>query len=165
MPRDLNDVQIYAKSLFAFQDGEGVIKGFILAMTAVGTYVFPTARLQETAIAAGVLVFLDTITGFIKAFMTKKPRTSAGFARVLSKTFSYLSVCVVAAVVERTILGNSGLSLTLGVLWLVIATEGISIIENVEKISGGRFRLLKAFLGRVIEDDKKAASKEKKKDV
>lgn len=165
MPRNLSDVQIYVKSLFAFQDGEGIVKAFILATTAVGTYVFPTSRLQETAIAAGALVFLDTITGLIKAFMTKKPRTSTGFARVLSKTFSYLSVCAVAAVVERTILGNSGLSLTLGVLWLVIATEGISIIENVEKISGGRFRLLKAFLGRVIDDDKEAASKEKKKDV
>lgn len=165
MPRNISDVQLYVKSLFAFQNGDGVIKAFFLATSTVGTYVFPTARLQETAIAAGALVFLDTITGLIKAFVTRKPRTSVGFARVLSKTFSYLSVCVVAAVVERTILGNSGLSLTLGVLWLVIATEGISIIENVEKISGGRFRLLKALLGKVIDDDKKAASQEKERNV
>lgn len=165
MPRNINDVQEFLKSLFSFQSGDGIVKSFILATTAVGTYVFPTARLQETAIAAAGLVFLDTVTGLIKAFIIRKPRTSVCFARVLSKTFSYLSVCAVASVVERTILGNSGLSLTLGVLWLVIATEGISIIENVEKISGGRFRLLRAILGRVIDDDKEAASKEKTQNV
>lgn len=155
----------YFRSLLSFQDGEGVVKALIVSLMAGATYVFPTKDLQDTAIAASVLVLLDTVTGIIAAFIEKKPRTSQGFARVIAKAFAYLSVCAVAAIVEKTIFKGSGLSVSMGVLWLVIATEGISAIENVEKISGGRFRLLKAFLGRVIDDDKEAASKEKKKDV
>lgn len=155
----------YFKNLLSFQDGEGFVKALIVGLMAGATYVFPTKDLQDTAVAASVLVVLDTLTGITAVFVEKKPRTSAGFARVLAKAFAYLSVCAVAAIVEKTIFKGSGLSISMGVLWLVIATEGISVIENVERISGGRFRWLRAILGKVLDDDKEAARKEKEKDV
>lgn len=155
----------YFRSLLSFTDGEGMVKAVIVGLMAGATYVFPTKDLQDTAVAAAVLVVLDTLTGITAAFVEKKPRTSAAFGRVLAKAFAYLSVCAVAAVVEKTILKGSGLSISMGAIWLVIATEGISVIENVERISGGRFRLLRAILGKVLDDDKEAAKQEKKKDV
>jgi phage-related holin len=151
----------YFRTLFAFQDGEGFAKALIVGLMAGATYVFPTKDLQDTAVAASILVLLDTVTGIMAVFIEKKPRTSQSFARVIAKAFAYLSVCAVAAIVERTIFKGSGLSISMGILWLIIATEGISVIENVERISGGRFRWLRALLGKVIDQDKEAARKEK----
>lgn len=151
----------YFRSLVAFQDGEGFLKALILGGMAAAAYVFPTKDLQDTAIAASVLVLLDTVTGIVAVFIEKKPRTSQGFARVIAKAFAYLSVCAVAAIVEKTIFKGSGLSISMGILWLIIATEGISVIENVERISGGKFRWLRALLGKVIDQDKEKAREEK----
>lgn len=154
----------YFRNLLAFQDGEGIVKAVIVGLMAGATYVFPTKDLQDTAVSAAILVVLDTLTGITAVVVEKKTRTSAGFARVLAKAFAYLSVCAVAAIVEKTIFKGSGLSISMGVLWLVVATEGMSVIENVERISGGRFRLLRAILGKVLDNDKEAA-KENKKNV
>lgn len=140
------------KNLFAFTDTEGFTKGALVIIVAVTSYIYPTKGLQDAAIAAGVLVVFDTITGLMAAAIQKKPRTSKAFSRVIAKTFAYLSVSAVATVVEKTIFTNSQLSISMTVLWLVIATEGLSILENVEAISGGKFSVLKKLLGKVIDN-------------
>jgi phage-related holin len=155
--KNVHDIPTYIHDMFAFERNEAFTKAAIIVLAAVATYIFPNAKLQETAIATGALVFLDTTTGIAVAVKKGIQRSSTAFSRVLAKTFCYLAVCAVAAIVEKTILNDSGISITMSVLWLIIATEGISILENVEAISGGKFRLLKAILGKVITDDDKAA--------
>lgn len=155
----------YFRNLITFSDGEGMIKAMLLAVSASASYLFPTVALQDTAVAAAILIAVDTVSGVTAAFVEKRRRSSQAFRRIITKAFAYLSVCAVAAVVEKTILKGSGLSVSMGVLWLIIATEGVSVIENVERVSGGRFRLLRAILGKVIDEDKIAASKEKDPNV
>lgn len=152
------------RSLFSFSDGAGIVKAILLALVMAVNYLLPTSTLQTATIAASALVLLDTLTGIMAAYAEGKPRSSVAFGRVIAKSFAYFSVVIVAAVVERVILKETGLSVTLGVLFLIIAREGISILENVERISGGRFRVLRSLLGRVLDDDEEAA-KEKKENV
>jgi phage-related holin len=153
----------YLKDLFAFQDGDGIMKVLIIGVSATVSYVFPTQILRDTAIAAFSLIALDTMTGLAAAFIEKRKRSSLAFSRVLVKSFGYLAVCIVASVVEKTILRGSGFAVQIGILWLIIATEGVSILENTQRISGHRFKLLQTILGNIIDQDEEDAKKAKRK--
>lgn len=145
------------KSLVAFHGNGGVLKAVTVLFMAVEAYLFPSDALKQAAVAAGILVVLDTATGTLAAFVTSTPRSSAKFARALTKVFAYLAVCTVAAAAEKTFGQGSGLPVTMGVLWLIVATEGLSVIENAERITGGKFRVLRAVLGKAArpsEDDR-----------
>jgi phage-related holin len=99
-------------------------------------YLFPLQVLRDAAIAAGVLIILDTATGFWASVVTKKQITSAKLSRVLTKMFGYGAVVVVFAVLGHSVPGLDGtqtFSVTL-VLVFVTLTEGISILENVGRM-------------------------------
>ena len=143
---------------------EATIKGLLVGIGAAMYYVFPGEQLRSAAIAAFILILLDTVTGIAAAVAKGQPRSSKRFARVVTKLLGYMSVCVAAAIVEKTIMRGAGLPITLAALWLIIATEGLSIIENVEAISGGRFRWLRAILGKVVQADREQARAEREND-
>lgn len=147
----------YVKMLFSDDSSVwvSVLKGASLVMVAIGGYLFPTEVLRQAAVAAFICVCLDAATGVTAAVVEKKPRTSQSAVRTIIKLFAYLSVCAVASVTERTLLAGSGMSIIMGVLWLIIATEGLSILENVERIGQGRFKHLRSLLGKVLADDEK----------
>lgn len=148
-----NDWDLVKKLFLVSDDWTGYLKLAALALGIAFGYLFDTEAKFDAALGAFILMLLDTVTGIMCAFKEGTPRTSARFSRVLVKTFEYLAVITVAAIVERVIF--PAIPLVVGALCLIIATEGTSILENVEKLGGGRFRGLKKVLGRVIEDDGK----------
>lgn len=117
-------------------------------------WLFPDQGVRDAALAAGLLILLDTLTGLWAAIVTGKAIRSAKFGRALSKVLGYGSVVAVCAVVTRHVPGASGWQSTSvsAVVTLVIATEAISILENVRKLGirlpFGMERLLEERLGR-----------------
>ncbi|MCW5943288.1 MAG: phage holin family protein [Fimbriimonadaceae bacterium] len=99
-------------------------------------YLFPDQAVRDAALAAGLLILLDTVTGLWAAIVTGKAVKSAKFGRALSKILGYGSVVAVCAVVTRHVPGASAwqsMSVS-AVVTLVIVTEAISILENVRKL-------------------------------
>jgi phage-related holin len=143
----------YAKCLASFQEGEGALKAVVVLVAAILSYVFPTGEHQEAAAAAAILVVLDTLTGVAAAFVERRPRSSKTFARALAKTFAYLSACIVAGIAERIIFRGDTVPVLMGVLWMIIATEAVSVLENVERMGGGRFATLRRLLGRHLDQN------------
>lgn len=110
---------------------------WLLATLAAGvSFVLPEQLQKDMAVAAAVLIGLDTATGFIAALSTGQPISSARFSRVLAKLVGYGSVVIVAAVAGKFLANGSpvGEATQVGVLTLVLTTEGISILENVRKM-------------------------------
>jgi toxin secretion/phage lysis holin len=118
-----------------FADSLGA-KGLGAAAAVIVEYLLPVQGSRDMAIAAGALLVLDTLTGAWAAFVSGRKVSSAKFARVVSKVFGYFSCLVVCAVAMRTVPGASGLLPTAiaVVLGFIIATEGISILENVGRM-------------------------------
>lgn len=160
MDRIIEDLPHWLHKLAAFQAGwGGFLKVVIAASGLVYQYFVAGPNTVDAAVGAGILVIFDTLTGFMAAVAQKRRRTSRRLSRVITKTFGYLAVVVVAAVAQKTIAKGSTLPLVDLVLWLVIATEGYSVLENVEKMGLGRFKALRKLLGKVVEDDDKEPEK------
>lgn len=87
------------------------------------------------AVAAFVLVALDTFTGFWASLVSGRRISSARFSRVLTKLLGYGSVVVVCSVASHVpgVEGLQGVAVS-GVLAFVTLTEGISILENVGRM-------------------------------
>jgi phage-related holin len=97
------------------------------------TYFLPTSAQQSAALGAAHLIALDTVTGVVAARMSGKAIRSARFGRALVKLLAYGSVISVVAVAVNHVPGGvsvQGASVS-SVLTLIIATEGISVLENV----------------------------------
>lgn len=110
---------------------------WIIATIAAGvSFVLPQQLQKDMAVAAAVLIALDTATGLIAAWSTGQAVSSAKFSRVLAKLVGYGSVVIVSAVAGKFLTNGSplGEASQIGVLTLVLTTEGISILENVRKM-------------------------------
>lgn len=162
MERILRDFPYWTKNLLAWQDGFGIAKLAVAIGGAIAGYILDGPGKTDAAIGAGIVVTLDTITGYMAAVIRKRRRSSYALSRVVSKTAGYMSVVVLAAVMEKVFPGGGAFSLSFGetnialspvggVLWLIIAVEGYSILENVEKMGLGRFKFLRRILGKVID--------------
>lgn len=111
-------------------------KWILAGMAVILDFVFPAQIGREMAIAAFVLIALDTITGFVSALVAGQAISSARFSRVLVKLLGYGSVIIVSAIVTKFVHNAETLpnvSVT-AVLTLVIATEAISVLENVRRM-------------------------------
>ena len=99
-------------------------------------YLLPLEASRELALAAGVLVLLDTATGVWAAFVSGRRVSSARFSRVFSKLLGYGSVMVVCGVATHVAPGAEALQplAVSAVLGFVTMTEGISILENVGRM-------------------------------
>ena len=158
MDRIFKDTPWVVSKLFSFVDGFGLLKLLSAGIGVTLGYLFRGQTEMESAIGAFVLIVVDTATGWAAAMKNKRPRTSAKLSRIITKLFGYLAVIAVASVVEQNIL--RGAPVVNGTLWIIIATEGYSIMENVERIGLGRFEILRRILGKVIEEDGKDVSGE-----
>lgn len=117
-----------------------VIAGFV----AVAAYFLPGLNSRELFIWAMSFIMLDTITGVWASYKTGIPIESMRFSRLIEKTKAYLVLVIVAAGAGRLadMTNNSGdLVVSFG-LGFVIATEGLSILENLNRIGIARIPAL-----------------------
>lgn len=131
-----------------------IFKALVTGMVWIGEYVFGSAALAQAAVGCLVLIILDTCTGFYAAIVTKQDITSARLSRVLVKVLSYGSVAVVVAILTRHMPGLNDLhEACMGlVVAVVMATEALSVLENVERMGLKGFGWLSRMLkGRLRE--------------
>lgn len=99
-------------------------------------YLVPTEAAQSLYIGAGLLILLDTVTGLWASYLTGKAIKSAKMARLGTKVIGYGSVVIVAAVATNAHPSFAGMReiAVCSVLGFVLATEGLSVLENVSKM-------------------------------
>lgn len=131
--RELPQLGAIVGKLFA---DAAVIKWPAALAAGVVGYLFPTEALQTSAVEAGALILIDTLTGMCAAKVSGQPISSARFSRALVKVLGYASVVAVVAIAHRHVPGAEGAqsATVTGVLTLVIATEAISVLENVRRM-------------------------------
>lgn len=152
--RPISDVHDYLVKLFAFQDGPGLLKLLAGVFGAATGYFFDQPAETSAVTGVGVLLLFDLITGIMAAIKQKRAVSSIAFSRTLTKVFGYLAVVAVAGVIEKTILESVKAPIMVGVLWVMIATEGLSILENVRKCGVRGFGFLENILDGVKEHAK-----------
>ena len=74
-----------------------------------------------------LVVFLDYISGILKAIYNKKLNSEIGLKGIVKK-IGYFIIVAVAVILDR-IMGDTGAIRTL-VIYFFVANEGISILEN-----------------------------------
>lgn len=112
------------------------LKWVSAALGAFVGYVFPDTAAANAGLAAAVLIIVDTLTGVMAAIAKGERITSVAFSRTLAKILGYSAVLLVCAVVSRHVPGLTGFQAAgvTGVVTLIILTEAISVLENVEKM-------------------------------
>ena len=130
------------------------VKALAGIVAAILDYLLPVAASRDLAIAAGVLILLDTGTGFWASMVSGKKISSAKFSRVLTNLLGYGSVVVVCGIATRSVPGAVALQPTAlsFVLGFVILTESISILENVGKMGVKTPPFLKQWLKDRLKD-------------
>ena len=111
-------------------------KAFAAVAGGAIAYCLPDQGARDTATAAVVLILLDTLTGVVAARSSGAAISSTRLSRALVKLLGYGSVVIVAAIGARMVPGAVGLSgASVGaVLGLVVATEALSVLENVHRM-------------------------------
>jgi len=150
----IKDAPYFVHNLFSFIDGAGIAKAVTVGLGLSIQYLFGNQTEIDAVYGAAILVVVDSFTGIAVAFKTQTPRTSQRLGRVLTKIFGYLAVIIVAAVTKRAMGPVATIPLVNAVLWLIIATEGLSILENVDQLGVGKFPVLGKILSSVLESKK-----------
>lgn len=139
-------IERYFVRLFAFQDLQGVVKGLTVAATIVYSYLFKADTEQAAALGLAILLVLDLVTGVAAAIKEGRAVTSRALSQTVVKLVDYFAVIVVAAVVEHTVFGKRDVPVVEGVVYLMIATEGLSILENARRCGFRSFPFLEKIL-------------------
>ena len=79
-----------------------------------------------------VMIILDYISGIASAIYNKNLDSKIGLKGILKK-FMYLVIVCVSVIIDK-IVGNTGVVRTL-VIYFFVANDGLSIIENMGKMS------------------------------
>lgn len=116
--------------------GNGWVKASAMYLGALVAWVLPSQAVRDTTIACVSLIALDTMTGVVAGIKAGHPLSSAKFSRVLSKAVAYSSVVAVVSICGKYLPGMSDFRIPgiTAVLYLILATEGISVLENVSKL-------------------------------
>lgn len=101
------------------------------------TWILPTDALQDSSIGVIALVAFDTLTGIVAAAKEGKAISSKGFGRVLAKLCGYASAVAAVSIATKFLPGlpiarEAAIN---AVLWTIIATETISVLENAHRIN------------------------------
>ena len=122
---------------------------------AVLDALLPAPGNRPAAIAAIALVIIDMITGIAASARSGKAIESSKAGRTLSKLMAYAAVVAVAGS-STYIVGLTGLQAPLVtlVLGVVIATESLSILENVAALGVTLPTPLKRILRGYLDDEK-----------
>lgn len=112
---------------------------FKAASAAMGgwlAYILPTEAVRASCGACAILIAIDTITGIAASIRSGHPLSSAKFSRVLSKLIAYGSVVAVVSICGRYLPGLADFRVPAitAALYLILATEGISVLENASKL-------------------------------
>lgn len=99
-------------------------------------YFLPDAAQRELFCWSFGFVVLDTITGVFASVKTGRAIESARFRRMIAKIGGYLVLVFLGAAVARFIAlpGNLDDFSVSAVLSMIMATEGLSIIENLHRL-------------------------------
>ena len=127
--KDIDKIVYYVQSLLS----PCQIKFPAIIFGAVFNYILPLQSHKESLYAVGALIILDTFTGVVAAWYKHTPIMSSKFSRVLVKIVGYCSVLAVSSIAMQAINIPKDNAIT-GCLWAMIATEAISIMENVHKL-------------------------------
>lgn len=115
-------------------------KGIFTLITTVFSYL--TERINELVVVLASFMILDYITGVAAAYVEKRLESKKSFNGIIKKIF-YMALLAIAFFIDFIIIffaENVGVKLPLSGLfgigtccWL-IGTEGLSILENLNKI-------------------------------
>jgi phage-related holin len=148
--RDWHLAPAYIARMF----GDSALFKFVVAAALTSAeYLFGTDVTRNAAIAAAGLMCLDTVTGMVAAWFTGQGFQSGKFSRVLTKIVSYGSAVIVAAVATHHLPGLSAfhdMSVTT-VVSLILCTEALSIMENIDKLGFKSFGFIRVFLAGKIK--------------
>jgi phage-related holin len=130
-----------------------LVKGLAFVGGFISAYVLDQEAERSAAVGACVVVLLDLVTGIGAAIHQGKPVTSRCFRRTVTKALGYFAVVILAAVIEVTITKSTQAPLVVGILWLVIAAEGLSVLENIRRMGiKVRFNALRRVLDGVVAE-------------
>lgn len=164
MERVLTEFPSIVKGMFGLGDtrNEQLLKLVTAASAWVISYYVPHESSAKAATGLGLVIVADTIAGWTAACIQGVERDSRKLSRVISKSFAYLSVVTLAAVVQNTI--SKDTPIVTVILWIGIANEGYSILEKVEKMGLGRFAVLRKILGKVISENDSGSTESEEKE-
>lgn len=117
---------IELNNLHLFNTDKGIID--IISAIAGGLVGFLFGKLDGMFYALVAFMTLDYISGVIVAFMEKKLSSEVGFRGICKKILIFIVVAV-ANIIDVQILDNSSVLRT-GVIFIFLANEGLSILEN-----------------------------------
>ncbi len=131
--------------LFAEASLTKIVAGFLGA--AIG-YVLPTQAVVNTLVGAVSLIAFDTVTGIAASLTHGDPLQSKRFVRLLSKCLGYFSVLAAVSITSAHIpvlIPHREVMIS-GFLYAIMATEGISILENADRLGVKLPPILKGWL-------------------
>jgi hypothetical protein len=121
------------------------------------------APIHTILLTVGITIFGDLVTGVWAANKRGEKISSAGLRRTISKIVVYNLAIVLGFIIEKYLLGDI-LPVSKIAAGLIGATEGLSIFENLNSISGNNvFKSLIDKLGSVNQLPKSEVKKEEKK--
>jgi phage-related holin len=105
--------------------------------------------IRDAHVALFVVLIIDLITGVLAALKEHRVSSAVMRQKTFSKLLTYSIALIMGYQVEKSIMGTpyefaGDFSLSAVLIYLV-ATEAISVLENVEKITGTK--ILSAFAG------------------
>jgi len=123
-----------ADSIYRLVADATPLKATVAVFGALFSYVLPTNTMRESAMIAVVLIGIDTITGILASIMTGKPLQSKKAVRIIGKVVAYTAAAAAVSLAFKTLTPLSTMreEAITGIIWAVIATETLSVLENAE---------------------------------
>lgn len=114
---------------------EKLLEQVLQLLALVGVVLLPVKTLM---LATGGLIVADAILGVWAAMKAGRAITSTRFGRTISKAVAY-QLAILSAFAMDKILGNDDVIIAKAVGALIALTEGKSISENLEAVTGINF--------------------------
>lgn len=121
-------------------------------------YIFHTAAVADMALVALIMVILDMISGMVAAWQTGEAISSRRASRSIAKLLAYSCGVAGVSLAFKVIpgIGEARVVAITAVLGLVILTELISVMENMDKLG---LKVIPSWVKNIVRD---AASRTRK---
>jgi len=127
---------------------------FTTAMTAAGALLGAFfGGLDGFLYALVIFVVLDYLSGVMVAVLEKKLSSEVGFKGIFKKVLIFALVGI-SHIIDAELIKN-GSAIRTAVIFFYLSNEGISILENADKIGLPIPERLKNLLGQINMEDKK----------
>jgi toxin secretion/phage lysis holin len=122
-----------------------------LVFAAIGGFIgYYIGGVDKLITALIIFVILDYLTGVVSAWFTKTLNSEVGFKGIVKKVMLFV---LVAVAVQVDLVFNTNNVLRSAVVFFLLANEGISILENINKMDIGIPPIMKKAL-ETMKDDK-----------